>query len=194
MRPFTSVRSPVIPLLATDVDTDQIIPAPFVTATTREELQAALFERQRARNPAFVFNRPEMRGRSIMLVGTNFGCGSSRECAVWAIDSWDIRAIVGRSFNLTFYGNCLQNGVLPVVAPPDAHAALCEAVAVSPGLDLEVDLEAQEVRASAAGLAFAFEIERFARELLLRGIDELQYLLECDREIAAYEATRRDGL
>lgn len=187
MEPFATVRSRLIPLLAPDVDTDQIIPAQYVNASGREALSAALFARLREQEPGFVLNRPGMGGRAIMLVGSNFGCGSSREAAVWALAAWGIRALIGRSFNATFHGNCLQNGLLPLAAPDQAHARLCEALAAQPGLEVSIDLRRGRVEAPEAKVEFAAEVEPFARDLLLRGIDELQYLLDRRAEIEAYE-------
>lgn len=187
MEPFTSLRSRVIPLLAADVDTDQIIPAQYVNVAGQKALSDALFARLRAADSGFVLNWPEMTGRAVMLVGSNFGCGSSREAAVWALAAWGIRALIGRSFNATFYNNCLQNGLLPLAAPAEAHRRLCEALATRPELEVSIDLERERVEATEAGIAFATDVEAFARDLLLRGIDELQYLLDCRGEIEAYE-------
>lgn len=187
MEPFRTLRSPLIPLLAPDIDTDQIIPAQYVNAVGSKALADALFARLREHDSGFVLNRPEMVGRAIMLVGSNFGCGSSREAAAWALAAWGIRALVGRSFNATFSSNCLQNGMLPVTAPPDAHRRLCQALHALPALEVSIDLEHEKVEAPDAGIAFALSLEPFVRELLLRGIDELQYLLDRRAEIEAYE-------
>ena len=179
MSPFTTVRSKAIPLPEANVDTDQIIPAQYVNAVGSAALAEALFKRLRERDPQFVFNRPEMQGRSIMLVGENFGCGSSREAAAWALQAWGIRALIGLSFNATFHANCLQNGLLPVTVERDVHSRL------SPDDDVLIDLPAGS--GQAGSVRFPIRIEPFARELLLRGIDELDYLMECRAEIAAYE-------
>ena len=187
MEPFTTLRSRLIPLLAANVDTDQIIPAQYVNVVGRKALADALFARLRERDPGFVLNRPEMGGRAVMLVGSNFGCGSAREAAVWALAAWGIRALIGPSFNPTFHNNCLQNGLLPLAAPDREFARLCEALAAQPGLEVSIDLERQRVEAPQVGIAFATDLESFARDLLLRGIDELQYLLDRRGEIEAYE-------
>lgn len=187
MLPFALLRSRLIPLLEPDVDTDQIIPAQYVNAIGREALERALFARLRAQDAAFVLNRPEMAGRAAMLVGANFGCGSSREAAAWALGAWGIRVLIGLSFNPTFHNNCLQNGLLPLAAPEEAHRRLREALARDPGLEVSVDLERERVEAPEAGVAFATAVEPFARGLLLRGIGELEYLLDHRGEIEAYE-------
>lgn len=187
MEPFTNLRSRLIPLLAPDVDTDQIIPAQYINVSGRAALSDALFARLREQDPSFILNRPDMSGRTVMLVGSNFGCGSSREAAAWAIAAWGIRALIGRSFNATFHNNCLQNGVLPITAPAEAHRRLCEAVAAQAGLEVSIDLERECVQVPKAAIEFATDVERFARDLFLRGIDELQYLLDRRIEIEAYE-------
>jgi 3-isopropylmalate/(R)-2-methylmalate dehydratase small subunit len=187
MQPFAQLRSRLIPLLEADVDTDQIIPAQYVNVTGREALERALFARLRAQDAGFVLDRPEMAGRAVMLVGSNFGCGSSREAAAWALGAWGIRALIGLSFNPTFHNNCLQNGLLPLAAPEDAHRRLREALAADPGLEVSIDLERERVEATGAGVVFATAVEPFARGLLLRGVDELGYLLDRRSEIEAYE-------
>jgi 3-isopropylmalate/(R)-2-methylmalate dehydratase small subunit len=188
MEPFTVLRSRVIPLLAPDVDTDQIIPAQYVNVTGRKALSDALFARWREQDPRFVLNRPEMRARAVMLVGPNFGCGSSREAAVWALAAWGIRALIGRSLSAMFQSNCLQNGLLPLAAPEGIHARLCQALSAWPDLEVAIDLERDRVEIAGAGIAFATGVDPFARDLLLRGIDELQYLLAHRIEIDAYES------
>ena len=182
MKPFTTVRSRAIALAEANVDTDQIIPAQYINVAGRHALKEALFRRRRDAEPSFVLNRPEMQERSIMLVGENFGCGSSREAAAWAIGAWGIRALVGLSFNATFSANCLQNGILPIAVDREVHRQ------VPPDVEVEVDLPAATVRAGS--VAFAFEIDPFARDLLIRGMDEIDYLRECQSEIRAYEQGR----
>jgi 3-isopropylmalate/(R)-2-methylmalate dehydratase small subunit len=187
MEPFATLRSRLVPLLAPDVDTDQIIPAQFVNVTGGAALAEALFARLRERDLGFVLNRPEMGGRTIMLVGSNFGCGSSREAAAWALAAWGIRALIGRSFNATFRDNCLRNGLLALAAPVRLHERLCAAIVADPDLEVLIDLERERVEAPAAGVAFATDVDPFIRDLLLRGTDELGYLLDRRRDIEAYE-------
>lgn len=187
MARFQTLRSRLVPLTAPDVDTDQIIPAQHVNAVGTPALADALFRRLRDEQPGFVLDRPEMAGRKVMFVGSNFGCGSSREAAAWALAAWGIRALVGRSFNPTFSANCLQNGMLPIAAPLEAHRALCDALDAGADPEIAVDLEHDRVDVAAQGITFRIGLEPFARELLLRGIDELQYLLEQRAEIDTYE-------
>lgn len=193
MEPFTHLRTRLVVLPADNVDTDQIIPAQFVNVVGRQALSDALFARLRASDPAFPLDRPGMRGRAGMLVGENFGCGSSREAAAWALGAWGIRALIGRSFNPTFRDNCLQNGILPLCAPAPLHARLLAACEADPALEVSIDLASERVEAPGAGIAFATDVDPFARDLLLRGIDELQYLLGRREAIETYERRRRAG-
>src|SRR6187401_2935894 len=148
--PFTTFSSRVIPLPAENVDTDQIIPARFLQTTVKKGLADALFcdwryEPDGSPKPGFVINKPEMQGRQILLAGDNFGCGSSREHAPWALTSWGIRAIFSTSFADIFRNNALKNGLLPIAVEEDQHRHLVELIADSPDTELTVDLEAQVV-------------------------------------------------
>jgi 3-isopropylmalate/(R)-2-methylmalate dehydratase small subunit len=190
--PFSAVTSAVVPLPRNDVDTDQIIPARFLKTVDRRGLGDQLFCDWRyladgSPNPEFVLNRPEMAGRRILLAGDNFGCGSSREHAPWALTAWGIRAVVSSSFADIFRSNALKNGLLPIVVAPDVLARLFALVEADPAAAFTVDLEAQELRLP-DGEAIAFEIDGFARRMILDGTDELGYLLGLEERIAAYEA------
>jgi 3-isopropylmalate/(R)-2-methylmalate dehydratase small subunit len=190
--PFSAVTSAVVPLPRNDVDTDQIIPARFLKTVDRRGLADQLFCDWRyladgSPNPEFVLNRPEMAGRRILLAGDNFGCGSSREHAPWALTAWGIRAVVSSSFADIFRSNALKNGLLPIVVAPDVLARLFALVEADPDAAFTVDLEAQELRLP-DGEAIAFEIDGFARRMILDGTDELGYLLGLEGRIAAYEA------
>ncbi len=190
--PFSAVTSAVVPLPRNDVDTDQIIPARFLKTVDRRGLADQLFCDWRyladgSPNPEFVLNRPEMAGRRILLAGDNFGCGSSREHAPWALTAWGIRAVVSSSFADIFRSNALKNGLLPIVVDPDVLARLFALVETDPDAAFTVDLEAQELRLP-DGEAIAFEIDGFARRMILDGTDELGYLLGLEERIAAYEA------
>lgn len=178
--PFQTITSRAIPLVESDVDTDQIIPAQFVNAIGEDALARSFFAGRRSSDPDFVLNDPAMSGRKILLVGKNFGCGSSREAAAWAARAWGIRCLIGLSFNPTFHANCLQNGLLPIAVGEAIHA------------DLErydgeciVDLGTRFI--TFGSVHFQFEIDEFTADLLLRGIDELDYLLERSNLIAAFE-------
>jgi 3-isopropylmalate/(R)-2-methylmalate dehydratase small subunit len=191
--PFARVASAVVPMPRNDVDTDQIIPARFLKTTNRAGLGDQLFHDWRyledgSPNPDFVLNRPEMVGRQILLAGDNFGCGSSREHAPWALTAWGIRAVVSSSFADIFRGNALKNGLLPVAVPPEELLRLREIIEAEPDDELIVDLEASELRLP-DGSAIDFDVDPFARSMLLAGTDELGYLLSLEPAIAAYEAT-----
>jgi 3-isopropylmalate/(R)-2-methylmalate dehydratase small subunit len=192
MEPFRPFSSKVVPLLVDNVDTDQVIPARFLKATDKNGLGEALFSDWRynadgSPKPDFVLNRPEMRGRQILLTGDNFGAGSSREHAPWALVGYGFRAVLSTSFADIFRNNALKNGLLPVALPAEAHARIVAMVESDPDAELAVDLEAGEVRLP-DGSAVAFEVDPFSRRMLLEGTDELGFLLAQSDAVAAYEA------
>ncbi|MCG8554652.1 MAG: 3-isopropylmalate dehydratase small subunit [Proteobacteria bacterium] len=191
MERFDRLRSRVVPLLASDIDTDQIIPARFLKVTGREGLRDGLFASWR-KDPAFVLNQPESGGARILLVGANFGCGSSREHAPWALLDWGFRVVVALSFADIFHANALKNGLLPVVVEPQAHRALAEARAADPALALVVDLAEQSLSAGDA-IRTEFPVDPFAKRCLLQGIDSLDYLLSFAPRIKEYEDQRDAG-
>ncbi|MFL5769989.1 MAG: 3-isopropylmalate dehydratase small subunit [Chloroflexota bacterium] len=192
--PFTTFTSRVIPLPAENVDTDQIVPARYLKVTDKAGLAEALFRDWRfeedgsLREPRFVLDQPEMAGRRILLVGDNFGAGSSREHAPWALTAWGIRAILSTSFADIFRNNALKNGVLPIAVEEDQHRHLFELVAANPDTELTVDLEAQAVHLP-GDEDLPFEVDPFARMMLLAGTDELGYLLAKMDEIDAWEGS-----
>jgi len=191
MPKFTTLTSRVIPLPASNIDTDQIIPARFLKVTDKAGLGANLFADWRYRAdgspvPDFVLNRPEYQGAKILLAGDNFGCGSSREHAPWALTGWGIQAVISTSFADIFRNNALKNGLVPIVVDPAAHAMLFDLVQELPAAEWTVDLEAQLIRLP-AGSNIPFEIDPFARTCLLQGVDELGYILSHEKYIAAYE-------
>ncbi len=190
--PFRAVTSAVVPLPRNDIDTDQIIPARFLKTINRAGFGDQLFNDWRyladgTPNPEFVLNRPEMAGRNVLVAGDNFGCGSSREHAPWALTAWGIRAVVSSGFADIFRSNALKNGLLPIVVTPEQLAELFRRFAADPGEEVTVDLAAQQLRL-ADGSTIGFEVDSFAREMILNGTDELGYLLARDDAIAAYEA------
>jgi 3-isopropylmalate/(R)-2-methylmalate dehydratase small subunit len=193
MQPFTRVSSKLIPLLTPNVDTDQIIPAQYVNVAGKEALCDALFARLKAEQADFVFNRPEMKDRAILLTGPNFGCGSAREAAAWALDAAGIRAMIGTTFNENFSNNCLQNGLLPLSVEAALHERLVLAIQRVPTAEVTIDLIANRIEVLMAGLMFAIRLDPFVRNLLVRGIDELSYLLERRDLIKAFEARRIAG-
>ena len=183
--PFSVVRSAVVPIVRNDIDTDQIIPARFLKTVNRAGLADQLFNDWRA-DPSFVLNDPAMAGRQILLAGDNFGCGSSREHAPWALTAWGFRAVVSSSFADIFRNNALKNSLLPVAILPDELIELERLVATHPDAELIVDLEAQELR-KPDGSSLSFSIDPFARRMLLAGTDELGYLQSLTPQLDAYE-------
>jgi 3-isopropylmalate/(R)-2-methylmalate dehydratase small subunit len=188
LRPFTSR---LVPLLVDNVDTDQIIPARYLKGTSKDGLGEGLFADWRYDadgNPreGFVLNRPEMAGREVLLAGANFGSGSSREHAAWALQAVGFKAVLAPLFADIFRNNALKNGLLPVELPADAHAELAAAVEDDPEVEVTVDLEAERVTLP-GGRTVAFSVDPFARQMLLDGTDELGYLLSQAAAVAAYE-------
>jgi 3-isopropylmalate/(R)-2-methylmalate dehydratase small subunit len=188
--PFRSLTSRVVPLLRDDVDTDQIVPARFLKGTSREGLGGALFADWRydaagAPVPEFALNRPEAQGAQVLLAGRNFGCGSSREHAVWALAGFGFRAVVAPSFADIFRANALQNGLLPVAL----DAAACARIASGEGMEVHIDLVGREARLP-DGSGWAFEVDPFARHRLLEGQDALGFLLARVEQIAEFESRR----
>jgi 3-isopropylmalate/(R)-2-methylmalate dehydratase small subunit len=190
MDPIRTLRSRTVVLPASDVDTDQIIPARFLTTTTREGLGKHLFADWRygpdgAPRAQFVLNQPQSRGCSILIAGHNFGCGSSREHAPWALTDFGIHAVVSTQIADIFRNNALKNGLLPVIVEPAAHRWLIE----HPGAEVSIELDSSTLTLP-TGEAIRFPLEPFARYCLMNGVDELGFLLARDAEITAYEARR----
>jgi 3-isopropylmalate/(R)-2-methylmalate dehydratase small subunit len=191
--PFTTFTSRIVPLPAENVDTDQIVPARYLKVTDKTGLAEALFHDWRftedgsLREPRFVLDRPDMAGRQILLAGDNFGAGSSREHAPWALTAWGIRAVISTSFADIFRSNCLKNSLLPIVVDGDMHAHLFALVAERPDVELTVDLESQLVHLP-GDEDLPFDVDPFARLMLLAGTDELGYLQRHETQIAAWEA------
>ena len=191
--PFTVFTSRVVPLPAENVDTDQIVPARYLKVTDKAGLAEALFRDWRfnedgsLKEPRFVLDRPGMAGRNILLVGDNFGAGSSREHAPWALTAWGVRAILSTSYADIFRSNSLKNGVLPIVVDPATHAGLFELLADDPDAELTVDLAEQGVLLP-NGSTIDFDIDPFSKQMILAGTDELGYLLLKDGQISAWEA------
>jgi len=192
MQKFTTLTARVVALPVDDIDTDQIIPARYLKATDKNGMGAGLFADWRYApdgrpRPDFVLNRPEAQGAQILLAGDNFGCGSSREHAPWALAAYGFRAVVSTSFADIFRNNALKNGLLPVVVDHDTHRALFELLEEVPYAELTVDLAAQTIRLP-TGHVVSFPIDAFSKACLLKGTDELGYLLGFEAQIAAYEA------
>ncbi len=190
-RPFTTLASTYVVLPVDNVDTDQIIPARFLKVTDKKGLGDSLFADWRRRadgtpNPDFPLNRPDAGGAQILVAGANFGCGSSREHAPWALVGWGLRAVVAQSFADIFKQNAMKNGLLPVALEPAAHERILQARHADPRARLAIDLPAQTVTLGGEPLA-RFEVDPFAKECLVHGIDELGYLLDRVRDIERYE-------
>jgi 3-isopropylmalate/(R)-2-methylmalate dehydratase small subunit len=189
MRAFTSHTGRAVPLDRADVDTDQIIPAEYLKRVERTGFGPFLFDSWR-KDPDFVLNRPEHWGATILVTGANFGSGSSREHAVWALEDHGFRAIVAASFADIFRNNCTKVGLLPVVLAAERTRELLDAVTADPSLEITVDLEAQRV--TGGGVDERFEIDAFTRWRLLEGLDDVGLTLRHADEIAAFEL-RRDS-
>jgi 3-isopropylmalate/(R)-2-methylmalate dehydratase small subunit len=191
--PFRVFTSRVIPIDAENVDTDQIVPARYLKVTDKAGLADALFRDWRfeedgsLKDPPFILDRPGMAGRRILLVGDNFGSGSSREHAPWALTSWGVQAILSTGFADIFRNNSLKNGLLPIVVSPEVHGRLRELIEREPDAELTVDLAEQGVLLP-DGSTIDFDIDPFAKRMLLDGTDELGYLLSKESDIGAWEA------
>ena len=194
MEPFTTHAGKVVPYDMPNVDTDQIIPARFLKKIDRVGFGELLFYELRydedgSPKPGFALNDPRYAGGSVLVSGPQFGIGSSREHAPWAIQQYGFRAVIAPSFGDIFRGNCYQNGLLPVVlAPAEVDAVIARAQEID-GYEVTVDLEAQEVR-DAHGLRASFEIDPFRKESLLQGMDDIGLTLRLEDDIAAYESAR----
>ena len=195
MRAFTNMTGLVAPLDRVNVDTDQIIPKQFLKTIKRTGLREGLFYDWRRKkdgspDPAFFLNQPRYRDATILLTRDNFGCGSSREHAPWALLDQGFRCVVAASFADIFYNNCFQNGILPVVLKSDEVQALMQDVLASDGFRLTVDLGTQTVT-TPSGTIYRFEIDPFRKDCLYRGLDSIGLTLQHETSIASYEARRR---
>ncbi len=194
MAKFTTLTSHAVPLPEENVDTDQIIPARFLKVTDKNGLGDSLFCDWRylkdgSDNPEFVLNEAASQGAQILIAGKNFGSGSSREHAPWALVGWGFRAIISTSFADIFKSNSLKNGLLPVEVTPEVHKALMEAVQLERSTKITIDLLTQSVT-GLDGLEATFPIDEFSKHCLLEGIDQLGYLLSFDDQITSYEQQR----
>ncbi|WP_426697229.1 3-isopropylmalate dehydratase small subunit [Aeromonas hydrophila] len=193
MTGFKQHKGIVVPLDSANVDTDAIIPKQFLQKVNRIGFGKHLFHDWRflddageQPNPEFVLNQPQFAGASILLARENFGCGSSREHAPWALADYGFKTIIAPSFADIFYGNAINNGMVPVRLKEEEVEALFQLVAAQPGIELEVDLEANQVRAGR--LSFGFEIDEFRRYCLLNGLDAIGLTLQHEAAISAFEA------
>ncbi|WP_052852013.1 3-isopropylmalate dehydratase small subunit [Streptomyces avicenniae] len=187
MEAFTTHTGRAVPLRRGNVDTDQIIPAHWLKKVTRDGFEDGLFEAWR-KDPEFVLNRPERAGATVLVAGPDFGTGSSREHAVWALQNYGFKAVISARFADIFRGNSLKNGLLTVVLPQDTVEALWKLTETDPTAEITVDLVAREVRAE--GITAPFELDENARWRLLEGLDDISITLRHGDTIDAYEARR----
>ncbi|MEX3102851.1 MULTISPECIES: 3-isopropylmalate dehydratase small subunit [unclassified Streptomyces] len=187
MEAFTTHTGRAVPLRRSNVDTDQIIPAHWLKKVTRDGFEDGLFEAWR-KDPEFVLNRPERKGATVLVAGPDFGTGSSREHAVWALQNYGFKTVISSRFADIFRGNSLKNGLLTVILDQSTVDALWELVESDPQAEITVDLEALEVRAE--GVTAPFELDENSRWRLLNGLDDISITLQNEADIAAYEAKR----
>jgi 3-isopropylmalate/(R)-2-methylmalate dehydratase small subunit len=204
MRKFTRLEGLVAPLDRANVDTDAIIPKQFLKSIKRSGFGVNLFDAwryldhgepgmdsTRRPNPDFVLNQSRYKGASILVARKNFGCGSSREHAPWALDDYGFRALIAPSFADIFYNNCFKNGLLPIVLPESQVDRIFHDVSAFPGFRLVVDLGAQTVSYADGSQVFAFEVDAFRKHCLLNGLDDIGLTLRHVEEIKTFEAKRR---
>ncbi len=193
MEPFVKIKGLVATLDRVNVDTDQIIPKQFLKRIERTGYGQFLFYDWRLNedgspNPDFELNAPQFKGASILLTRDNFGCGSSREHAPWALLDYGFRSILAPSFADIFYNNCFKNGMLPVQLPQDQISELFEWVGANPGVQLTVDLESQTL--SGDSLEYPFEVDPFRRDCLLKGLNDIDLTLQYEEQIREYESKK----
>ncbi|MEU1144824.1 3-isopropylmalate dehydratase small subunit [Streptomyces sp. NPDC005863] len=187
MEAFTTHTGRAVPLRRSNVDTDQIIPAHWLKKVTRDGFEDGLFEAWR-KDPEFVLNSPERQGSTVLVAGPDFGTGSSREHAVWALQNFGFKAVISSRFADIFRGNSLKNGLLTVVLDQSVVDALCELTERDPQAEITVDLRDRQVRAE--GVTADFELDENARWRLLNGLDDISITLQNEPAIAAYETGR----
>ncbi|NDP43839.1 MAG: 3-isopropylmalate dehydratase small subunit [Aromatoleum sp.] len=204
MEPFRILTGLVAPLDRANVDTDAIIPKQFLKSIKRSGFGPNLFDAwryldrgepgrdnaSRPLNPDFVLNEPRYRGAQILLARRNFGCGSSREHAPWALENYGFRALIAPSYADIFFNNCFKNGLLPIVLPESQVDRLFDAVKAFPGFTLTIDLERESGTSADGSIAFAFDVEPFRKHCLLNGLDDIGLTLQHADEIRAFEAKR----
>src|SRR6266851_8654027 len=195
MKPFTNFESRLVPLPNNNVDTDQIIPARFLKTTSKEGLDKQLFydwryDEQGNPKPDFILNQPRAQGAEVLLAGDNFGCGSSREHAPWALTQFGFRAVISTSFADIFKQNSLKNALLPIVVSPDVHAEL---FSLPEDAKVTVDLASQTVTLP-SGRQVKFDVDEFSKHCLLNGVDELGYIRQNEAAIASFEASHKAAI
>ncbi len=194
MEPINIITGRAVPLDRSDVDTDQIIPAEWLKRVERSGFGAGLFSSWRESDPDFPLNRAEHAGATILVAGPNFGTGSSREHAVWALTDWGFRAVISARFGDIFRNNSTKAGLVPVVVEPEVADALLRAVEADPSLEITIDVERRTVSAPAAGIEATFPLDDFTRFRLLEGLDDVGLTLRHTDDIDTYEAARPSWL
>lgn len=195
MQKFTTLKGPAAPLNMVNIDTDAIIPKQFLKTIERTGLGKFLFNDLRftpqgAEKPEFVLNKPQYRKANILVAGENFGCGSSREHAPWALQDFGIRAVIAPSYADIFFNNCFKNGMLPVILPQDAVNELMKDAEA--GLELTIDLQSQTVTGGNRK-TYTFEVEPFRKKCLLNGLDDIGLTLEFEAKISSFEQGQKTG-
>ena len=190
MEPVRIIQGTAVPLDRSDVDTDQIIPAEWLKRVERTGFGVGLFSAWREKERDFVLNRQEHAGATILVAGANFGVGSSREHAVWALEDFGFRAIISPRFGDIFRNNCTKVGLVPVTVEPEVGEALMRAVEADPALEITIDVERRTVEAPAAGISGTFPIDDFTQWRLLEGLDDVGLTLRHEADISTFESTR----
>ncbi len=195
MEPFVKLTGVAAPIDRVNIDTDAIIPAVHLKSIRRTGYGEFLFERWRfngdgSPKPEFVLNQPSYTNASILVAGRNFGCGSSREHAPWALNDYGIRCVIAPSFADIFFNNCFQNGLLPIVLPEEQVRLIMDRTTENPGLQLNVDLEAQRIWDENEEIVVEFNVDPFRRYCLLNGLDDIGLTLQQEDKITAFESAR----
>jgi 3-isopropylmalate/(R)-2-methylmalate dehydratase small subunit len=194
MEPVRVISGTAVPLDRSDVDTDQIIPASWLKRVERTGFGVGLFSAWREKDRDFVLNRAEYAGASVLVAGPNFGTGSSREHAVWALEDYGFRAVVSPRFADIFRNNCTKVGLVPVTVDPEVGEALLRAVEADPTLEITIDVERRTIEAPAAGITATFPLDDFTQHRLLNGLDDIGLTLLHEDAISSFEKDRSDLL
>ena len=193
MDAFTKLTGVVAPIDRINIDTDQIIPAVFLKSIERSGFEDALFSSWRynadgSPNPEFVLNKPAYKTANVLVAGPNFGCGSSREHAPWALRDYGIKCIISTSFADIFYNNCFKNGVLPLVLPPEQVREIMDKAESDPGIELNVDLVSQRVWDESEEISISFDIDAARKDALVNGLDDIGLTLRMEQHISDFES------
>ena len=193
MDAFTKLTGVVAPINRVNIDTDQIIPAVFLKSIERKGFEDALFASWRynedgSENPDFILNKPGYRNANVLVAGPNFGCGSSREHAPWALRDYGIKCIISTSFADIFYNNCFKNGVLPLILPEGQVREIMDRAEFAPGIELNVDLISQRVWDESEEISISFDIDAARKDALVNGLDDIGLTLRMEKDIGDYES------